>query len=209
MSKYLDYEGLQYYTTKVKGAINVNTQNITCNWNMSKNRVIFTLNELKTRNTTGTWNDNVYEANKLKFTINKDNTITITSEGQAITSTTFLNIIISQDYNDGNQYVLSGCPSGGSAANSYSMILYNSNGSDRLAVDSGNTVTFTGNYNSTKLSLRFQTGVIYSEMIFRPMIALKSVYDITSEYEQGALSNVELTNNVATTTEIDNIWNGT
>ena len=90
----------------------------------AKNLLPLTLDYLKTINTEGTWNDNVYTLNGITFTVNGGSNVTdITVSGTPIT-TVYENIFYcTSSYTEGvyfyvpqsARYTLSGCPSGGSA----------------------------------------------------------------------------------------------
>lgn len=69
------------------------------------------LADIKSINTGGTWNDNVYSINGLTFTVNNDGSVTVT--GTASANTAFA--VTPQMVGGTNKkYLFAGCPSGGS-----------------------------------------------------------------------------------------------
>ena len=132
------------------------------------------------------------------FTVNSDGSVTAsgTPTGNAV-----LFVAGSDWYHPatfplvgGQQYILSGCPSGG-ASDSYRMAIWEYNGSTDIDYfnDVGNGVTFTANAsaNGMIVVITIPSGVNTTGMVFRPMIRLASVEDGT--YVPYAKTNVGLT----------------
>ena len=103
---------------------------------------------------------------------------------------------------DGQEYKLTGCPSGG-ATNKYYIYIYDVTASGYAAQDIGSGATFT--YHSDhvyNLGILITTGTTASHLKFRPMICLKSDYDLDSSFVPPAMTNRQLTKE--TTGLIDN-----
>lgn len=135
--------------------------------------------------------------NGVTFTVNSDGSVSCsgTSTGDAIlfVSGTSWDSKASFPFVGGQQYILSGCPSGG-ASNSYRMAIWEYNGSTNLDHfdDTGNGVTFTANAsaNGMIVIITIPNGVNATGMTFRPMIRLASIED--DSYVPYAKTNVEL-----------------
>lgn len=113
MSKFLDMDGLQYYTNKFKpGLANVID-------NGEKNLLDCSLETLKSINPTGniyqiTWSDNIATSGLgATFIINSDNTISISAN--STTQDIWFKLGNNFIYDVGT-YILSGCPQGGSTS---------------------------------------------------------------------------------------------
>jgi hypothetical protein len=105
--------------------------------------------------------------------VNSDGSITIngTSTGTyvyTINDTLILN----------GDYILSGCPSGGSAG-TYRMDCYW--GTIDALIDSGNGVAISPNGNAVTVRIVVMRGVTVNNLVFKPMIRLASVSDATFE----------------------------
>jgi len=130
--------------------------------------------------------------NTVVFTVNSDKTVTVS--GTASPSNSVFNL---DDWTctKADTYVVSGAPSGGSWApspNTYRI---------RVAVngtwkgdDVGNGFALTLAVGDV-INLQINTGTSYTanNLIFKPMICEKSLYDVSPTYQPYALSNAELT----------------
>lgn len=174
MSKYLDYEGLQYYTGKFKPGL----QEVV-NGNIK--------NELKITNS----------PTLSLITLNSDQTITITGtviSNISYTIGTFSGIV-------GTKYHISGCPVGGSSS-TWRLAL------SGVDYDYGNGLDYISDGTTRDIIIFVKSGQTV-DITFKPMICTESMWNLSYDYVPYAMSNYELTNNVATNLEIDNIWNGT
>lgn len=131
-------------------------------------------------------------AQGVTYVVNDDKTVLIAS-GQ--TTTTYTNLTLGSATLPEGNYILSGCPSGGSA-NTYRLRLVND--STLLGIDSGNGYSFhaDGNTNYTftiGLSANGTTYTIPSDLLFKPMVRLASDADDT--YQPYAETNYQLTKN--------------
>ena len=128
--------------------------------------------------------------NGLTFTVNNDGSVTVT--GTASAQTDFA--IGSVTLKDGQGYVLSGCPSGGSTT-TYRLNLRDY-GSD---IGSGYEVTAVSTTLSTDVYIRFNSGfAISGSLVFKPMITDANIPDSDyAHYQPYAKTNVELTQDVS------------
>lgn len=126
------------------------------------------------------------------FTVNSDKTVTV--NGTASPANSVFNLD-NWTCTKAGKYVISGAPSGGSWApspNTYRI---------RVAVNAAWKGDDVGNGYALTLAvgdvvnLQINTSTSYtaSNLVFRPMIALKSLYDADSTYQPYAMSNAELT----------------
>ena len=139
-----------------------------------KNILPTILDNIKQRNTSGIWNNNVYTYNGLTFTIitDQDGNITgINVNGTANEDADF--IIISLYTFPSGSYALNGCPSGGST--STYRIFATSWGSD---TGSGVTATLDGS-TATTIRISIKSGTEVSNQVYKPMVRFSSVTDAT------------------------------
>ena len=148
-----------------------------------KNLLQYTLESLKSINTGGTWNNNVYTWNGITFTVNDDLSINVngTATAASYIYVNFYNLgLIS-----GTEYILNGCPSGGRVS-TYSLRIYAGNS---YSSDLGNGLSFTFN-NQTIVRVNVSNGTNVNNLLFQPMIRLSSVSDSSYEmYTNGASPN--------------------
>lgn len=145
--------------------------------------------------------------NEVNYTVNADKTISITTTG-TVERARFINLNADFSFlEDGETYILNGCPSGGSVGSSYLLYILENNSEEYL--DTGNGVQFT--YDSSKeylLRLVVYPGVsISTAIVFKPMI--RSVYITDSTYESFCMTNQELTQYAASQSNpnlLDNPW---
>ena len=91
------------------------------------------------------------------------------------------------DLTNGNDYVVSGCPSGGSTSPStYFIWLRNSNSQSisGAPADTGDGATFTKTSEYAKVGIRIQNGfVISTPLVFKPMICTQAEWTHSHTYE--------------------------
>ncbi|MBQ5825789.1 MAG: hypothetical protein IIW48_13435 [Clostridia bacterium] len=166
----------------------------------AKNRIdLSDLEAIKALNTYGSWNGNVYTYdNSTTFTFNEDGTIGVATVG-TIQSQAGCNLIVPTTLINGEEYVISGCPAGGSsgATNGYMLdYQYNRGGSIYYILDTGDGARFT--YSSSDsvvkilIIIRPQTN-ISSGLVFKPMICTEEAWKISQNYAPYALPNTDLT----------------
>lgn len=153
----------------------------------------FDLAAAKAANTSGTWNDNVYTVSGATFTVNDDDTITVNTNGTTTQELYFK--VGTASLENGKQYKILGCPSGGSN-NSYLMAYKKDNST--YAIDTGNGASFT--YASTdnkSIEIYIRSGQNLVDAVFKPMICVST--DKVTTYQPYAMTNRELTENVLST----------
>lgn len=140
-----------------------------------KNLLQMTLAGIKTLNTTGTWNNNVYTVNGMTFTVNIDDDDNITSIGLNGTANAQTIFQLGQSPSSGS-YTLNGCPTGGNYNSGYSMYI-----TGIYVVDEGAGVDFSLSGTSYMTSILVRSGAFASSATFYPMIRLSSESDATYE----------------------------
>ena len=127
--------------------------------------------------------------NGVAFTVNTDGTIIAngTASSSAIVR---LNYFSNLSIPDGN-YVLSGCPSGGSA-NSYRLDITRSPGSSINDIGNGVAFEVGGSYTPNEIRLVILSGTVCDNLTFKPMICSKAEWDISQAYQPYVPSNKEL-----------------
>lgn len=148
-----------------------------------KNLLPMTLASLKAVNTLATWSGNTYTRNGITFTVltdANDNVMGIRANGTATAETTFYQIYNTKLPIASGQYVINGCPSGGSDT-TYRMQLRN--GQEWFGeTGSGRTFTYDASTSGTDLvRISILQGVVCNNVVFKPMIRLAS--DTDDSYE--------------------------
>lgn len=167
-----------------------------------KNLMPFDLDAMKAGNASAgyTWNGNVCTISdgstiNLTATVDTDNgTITIAGSKGATSSGLNFRIVPAEKAFDlplGN-YVLSGCPSGGSSTTYQMRALINN--SSVFAQDTGSKAEFTTTANTIeRIEVALGTAALTNvNLVFKPMIDTKAINDTDSTYEPYAPSNKEL-----------------
>lgn len=128
--------------------------------------------------------------NGITYTINND--ASITANGRA-TSTSILFIKEYPFEIEAGQYMLSGCPSGGSSS-TYKLDILNASG-DPLAYDygSGTSVNLQSNLTSRGVRIVIYSGVTVNNIIFKPMIEKGTTATLYAPYQD--LTNKPIYNN--------------
>lgn len=138
------------------------------------------------------------EKNGITFTVNSDNSITVSGTAGAQTDFTVYDIVANSVDKDASlknsgKYILSGCPAGGSES-TYFMQWYKYNGVDTLKDTGSGVEVNTSPYTAAtydNVTIRIMNGtVISSPITFYPMIRKTSISDST--YEPYIKSNEEL-----------------
>lgn len=139
-----------------------------------KNKLAYSLAQLKSVNISGTWTDNEYSFNGVTYTVNGD--LTITGNGTA-TGTSYLILTNSLTLTSSENYILNGSPTGGSVS-TYSIRLYDGG---NYQTEHGSGLSFTyGTQNLVRINV--SNGTQINNLIFEPMIRLAS--ETSSVYEQ-------------------------
>ena len=157
-----------------------------------KNIMPVSLASLKSFNTTGSWDGNVYTLGGITLTVATDsngNVTGITANGSDA-DTLYFYVAKNVSLKSGT-YTLNGCPSGGGTSK---YIIYKTNLSELGEwVDSGNGKNFTLAADTTGIhfAIRITGNVSVANITFKPMIRDASITDPT--YQPYAKTNVELT----------------
>ena len=147
-----------------------------------KNKLPMTLENLKARNTGGTWSGNVYTRYNTTVTVNVDNggnIKSLTINGTPNENFNFIYAINAPLLVEGLSYILSGCPTGGSVSTYYQEY---SNYTDMGYSDLGNGVTFpefAHTYQYRVVQVTIKSGYNAQNLIFYPMIRLATETDAT------------------------------
>lgn len=139
-----------------------------------KNRLPFNnLDTIKVQNVGGTWADNVYTWNGVTFTINEDFSITVNGTATGGNAVLVLSESGGFSIEEGN-WVLSGCPEGGSTA-SYSISIA------ATVSDTGSSAQFSS-CSAKLVRLYVIEGATVTDLTFKPMICSKADWDISQQY---------------------------
>ena len=138
-----------------------------------KNKLAYSLAQLKSVNISGTWTDNQYSFNGVTYTVNGD--LTVTGNGTA-TGASYLILTNSLSLTTSENYILNGSPTGGSVS-TYSIRLYDGG---NYQTENGSGLSFTyGTQNLVRINV--SNGTQINNLIFEPMIRLAS--ETSSVYE--------------------------
>jgi len=162
------------------------------------------LEELKSLNILGTWNDNTYTRDGVTFTVNEDMSVTVNSTSGTHTSNIpfVLKAYTTDGTNNGENpfigkdIILNGCPSGGSNSTYFLDLSYIDG--NQFVYDYGSGVEFnpkrnTNNYQRLSIvACANYTGA--NDIVFKPMIRLAE--DASPEYGPYTKTNQELTDDV-------------
>jgi hypothetical protein len=143
--------------------------------------------------------EKTHTENGITWTDNGDGTVTANGTATAASYFTLSNRTLGTNMADslveGERYILTGCPTGGSNQKYDIFINETYNGAEvGMAFDYGNGATFTLNHkteNNYGLGLRIRSGQTVSNLTFKPMLRLASDSDNT--YQPYAKTNRQLT----------------
>ena len=145
-----------------------------------KNMLPTTLELLKARHTSGTWNGNVYSYQGIDYTVLTDsdnNVIGISANGTA-TANGSMSIVAGTL--PAGTYIVNGCPEGGSGT-TYRINVLNPSSSS-IGMDFGSGVTFTlTEETAVRIYCDLRNGCVASNLVFRPMLCLATETDPTFE----------------------------
>ena len=151
----------------------------------AKNRLpITSVDSLKQLNTYGTWENNVYtHSSGVVFTVNDDMSIIANGTASGANAVFILSMPGGFSIEAGN-WILSGCPSGGSTS-TYNITIAGTTS------DTGTTGSFTS---CSKVLVRIYVinGTSISNAVFRPMVCSKAAWDISQTYKPYRPSYAEL-----------------
>ena len=145
-----------------------------------KNKMNY-MNNIKARNTGGTWNENVYTYNGVTYTIQEDESVI--ANGTA-SGASYLKLTSALDLISSESYILTGCPAGGGVSK-YSIRLYTDS---NYVSETGNGLSF--NFDSQDVvRINVSNGTTINNLKFEPMIRLANITDDTYEpYVGGTVS---------------------
>lgn len=142
----------------------------------AKNRLpITSVDSLKQLNTYGTWENNVYtHSSGVVFTVNDDMSITANGTASGANAVFILSMPGGFSIEAGN-WILSGCPSGGSTS-TYNITIAGTTS------DTGTTGRFTS---CSKVLVRIYviSGTTVDNITFKPMVCSKAAWDISQAYQ--------------------------
>ena len=133
----------------------------------------------------------------ITYTVNEDKSVTV--NGTATESNDFA-IVLTEDQitiPKGN-YVLSGCPSGGSESG-YSLLIgnYENNTYTRLGIDYGNSANISFDKETLMYCIiRIQKGITVNNLVFKPMIRKATITDSTYEPYQFTQATIPFTDSL-------------
>lgn len=159
----------------------------------AKNRLPFSdLAVIKSMNTGGTWDGNAYTRNGVTFTINSD--FSVSANGTATGGNAVLVLSRTGGFSieEGN-WVLSGCPEGGSGT-TYNIAIAGT------VSDTGNTAEFTA-VTSKLVRIYVISGTTADGLIFKPMVCSKAAWNISKAYQPNRPSYDEI---IARITALEN-----
>lgn len=148
------------------------------------------LAEIKSLNTSGTWNGNAYTFRGVTFTINDD--LSISTSGTVNTGNLAFYLKNNIPLKNGT-YKMIGCPSGASSYELLALI-----GSTEYK-DRGNGAEFTISNNTVSISIYTRLNQDMSGLTFKPQIILFT--DSSTEFTPYAMTNKQLTDAVALSSE--------
>jgi len=151
----------------------------------AKNRLpITSVDSLKQLNTYGTWENNVYtHSSGVVFTVNDD--MSITANGTASGANAVLVLSMPGGFSiEEGEWVLSGCPVGGSGT-TYNITIAGT------ASDTGSTAEFTS-VSAKLVRLYVLSGVTVDRLVFKPMVCSKAAWKISQRYQPYRPSYAEL-----------------
>lgn len=148
------------------------------------------------------WSATTKTQTDVTFTVNATyKTVTTTASGNAAARRSFpLDFNIPASLPAG-RYILTGCPAGGKTGSTikYCLYLFDLTANARVEAnddDTGNGFVFenwTPNSSHTyRIMVDIRSGTNPNGLVFKPMLCLKSAYDISNKYVPYAPSNAEL-----------------
>ena len=151
----------------------------------AKNRLPFSdLAMIKRQNTGGTWDNNKFTHNNgVTFTVNDDFSVSVNGTATGGNAVLVLSPVGGFTAKEGN-WVLSGCPEGGSTT-TYNISIAGT------ASDIGNNAEFTS-VSAKLVRIYVLSGTAVDDLVFRPMVCSKAAWDISQAYQPYRPSYAEL-----------------
>lgn len=155
-----------------------------------KNKYNTNLEKIKAANTQGVWNDNIYTSNEVTYTVNDDLSVLVNgtvAEGSTVSFLRLNDMALGfEGLVEGTEYTLNGCPEDGTAS-TYALRLYSENNIYKSEVGEG--ADFTYNTTIKYVRINVASGVSVNNVLFKPMITLKSETDKTFERFVGGIAS--------------------
>lgn len=145
-----------------------------------KNKLPLVLADLKTANTDGTWNDNVYTINNGTITVYTDdggNVTSIKANGTFNASTNFF-LKGYWNYPTNTDFILNGCPSDGSSS-TYNIQWWIAGVGSNVDSGSGVSVSTPSEFANNNVLINIASGQTMTNAMFYPMIRLATETDAT------------------------------
>ena len=178
--------------------------------NSAKNFIPFDLDRIKAKNTTGTWNGNVYSVNGIDFTFNSDGTVDASGTATETAAVHYYDPIGLPPFGGDRILRLTGCPSGGSGT-TYKVMAYRAgavDGSTGTAEDYGDGISLRwlndGSGVKAFVSISVYTGAGTIDLTFKPMLRLST--DTDNTFAPYAKTNQELTAETQVLTNQVNVY---
>ena len=151
----------------------------------AKNRLPFSdLAMIKRQNTGGTWDNNKFTHNNgVTFTVNDDFSVSVNGTATGGNAVLVLSPVGGFTAKEGN-WVLSGCPEGGSTT-TYNISIAGT------ASDIGNNAEFTS-VSAKLVRIYVLSGTTVSDLVFKPMVCSKAEWNISQEYQPYRPSYAEI-----------------
>ena len=150
-----------------------------------KNLIPITLQSLKTINTNGTWNNNVYDWCGITFTISTDDNGFVNEIVYSGTASTGFDFQVASglSFAAGNYYLNGGGNGGGSSSTGTWRLVWYRGSSSTQSYDltTDNLATLDSDINGSYLNIHFFNGAVASNVVAKPMIRLASITDGTYE----------------------------
>lgn len=180
--------------------------------NSAKNFIPFDLDRIKAKNTTGTWNGNVYSVNGIDFTFNSDGTVDASGTATETASVYYYDPVGLPPFGGDRILRLTGCPSGGGSGTTYKVMAYRAgavDGSTGTAEDYGDGISLRwlndGSGVKAFISISVYTGAGTIDVTFKPMLRLST--DTDNTFAPYAKTNQQLTaENQTLTNKVKDYW---
>ena len=165
----------------------------------AKNLLSYNINTLKQDNVlNGTWSGNAFTRDGITYTVSTDNYGNVTEIDVDGTATALANFKLVSNKTYSGDFKLSGCTGGSSTT--YELICMASTSGDKHNYDGDTSITLN-NDRQYAFHILVRNGQTLSHQKFYPMLRLSTYTDST--YEPYAMTNRELTDNKADTSDLD------
>lgn len=178
IQKYVPYSVPNYDLTRLEAEDRASLAEVVDSG--AKNLLNFDLTSLKALNTSGTWSGNSYTKNGVTFTYN-DSTKTILTYGTSTSGTTIF-YLMNFTPTSGKSFIISGCPSGGSAGGyrfcNMGLTWANDYGSSDTAVGDGTLKEMAIYINNSGTAV----GTSSNPLTWNLMICTKAAFGVSNKF---------------------------